>query len=145
MAKASYLPKHTRLINKRGIAQRTTERADLLADNFEYKQWGQIKPEGWEKQDWPQQKIIKETVDIRIDDFDIIELKIVLKKCNNNKTPGPDGIPIEFYKWLNEESLVHVLQLLNKIKRLEKLPKTLELAEVVTLYKKRKCPRPGKL
>ena len=52
---------------------------------------------------WPQHKIIKEEVDIRVDDFDIVELKVALKKCNNNKSPGPDGIPIEFFKWFKEE------------------------------------------
>ena len=38
---------------------------------------------------------------------------IVMKECDNNKSPGLDGIPYEFYQatWnINGEDFVHVLQ-----------------------------------
>ena len=74
--------------------------------------------------------------DIETGLFTIEELNHVIDKFKNDKSPGPDGIPMEFYKWLNEDARVHILFLLNKCWELEILPDTMELAEVVTLYKK---------
>ena len=64
------------------------------------------------------------------------ELVHVLKQFKNNRSPGPDGIPIEFFKLLNAEGLNCTLELLNKCWSEEVMPDEFELAEVVTLYKK---------
>ena len=64
------------------------------------------------------------------------ELIHVLKKIKNNRSPGPDGIPIEFFKLLNADGLKCTLRLLNKCWNDEVMPDEFELAEVVTLYKK---------
>ena len=44
----------------------------------------------------------------------LAELKATLKKVNNRKSPGTNGIPIEMYKHLDDENLLHVLEILNK-------------------------------
>ena len=44
----------------------------------------------------------------------MVELKETLKKAKNRKSPGGNGIPIEFYKLLNDENLEHVLKILNQ-------------------------------
>ena len=38
-------------------------------------------------------------------EFTIEELDRFLKTAKNNKSPGSDGIPIEFFKWLTDEAL----------------------------------------
>ena len=47
----------------------------------------------------------------------------------NNRSPGPEGIPVEFLKLLDDEGLESCWG--NEI-----MPDNLELAELVTLYKK---------
>ena len=38
-----------------------------------------------------------------------------LKKAKNRKSPGTDGIPVEFYKWLTEQAREYVLDILNEL------------------------------
>ena len=64
------------------------------------------------------------------------ELRIVLRRCKNNKSPGADGIPLEFFKWLTDEALQPILDLLNECWAAEVMPSNLELTDVITLYKK---------
>ena len=52
------------------------------------------------------------------------------------KKPGTDGIPVEFYKWLTEQTREGVLEILNDIWENEWFLETMEEANVVTLYKK---------
>ena len=42
---------------------------------------------------------------INVGEITMIELIEAATKFKNNKSPGPDGIPVEFFKWLNAESL----------------------------------------
>ena len=61
----------------------------------------------------------------------------------NNKSPGPDGLPIEFFKYLDEHGLNIVLDILNDCWEKEIMPSELELAELVTLYKKGNVENPA--
>ena len=87
--------------------------------------------------------------DINCSHVEIEELLIILKKMKNAKAPGPDGIPLEFFKWLrtgtsecnNVAQLV--CDLINQCMDEEKMPEDLELAQVVTLYKKGNVEDPG--
>ena len=116
-AKTPYLPKHTRMEHNDGTVARLNERADIIADYFEKIQWGQTKPQGAGDGGWPQQKIVETMLLIRVDDFDEGELDIVLKKFNNNKSPGEDGLPMEFFKWLNKDARREVLRAIHKIRK----------------------------
>ena len=75
---------------------------------------------------------------IKTDIFSIEELKRVIKKLKNNKSPGPDGMPTWILKYMDDECLEIVLDILNDCWRSETMPSELlvELAELVTLYKK---------
>eukprot|EP00975_Prorocentrum_lima_P011937 2536430-Prorocentrum_lima.AAC.1 len=46
-------------------------------------------------------------------EFDLAELHSVLKRFKNNKAAGPDGVRMELYKYLPEDSLDNLLALLN--------------------------------
>ena len=81
-------------------------------------------------------KLFRVVAGTRIDKIDLDEIKRVLKKMKNNKSPGPDTIPIEFFKWLNDDALFFIAELLNQCWKNDILPTELEEANVVTLYKK---------
>jgi hypothetical protein len=74
-------------------------------------------------------------------EFDIIELNHVIKHLKNNKSPGPDGIRTETFKWLNNASRHSLLKIINKYwknqtsEAEEEYTKIFE-ARVVLLYKK---------
>ena len=63
--------------------------------------------------------------------------KRTLKLLKNNKAPGTDGIPLEFFKWINTKpALEWVLLILNKMRELEEIPTESEIARIVSIYKK---------
>ena len=41
------------------------------------------------------------------------ELVVALWKAKNHKAPGPDEIPVEFFKYLNDENKENLLSVLN--------------------------------
>ena len=88
------------------------------------------------EQDKPTNYIFGETAKIKTENFNIEELERFLKKAKNNKSPGPDGIPMEFYKWLNSDLKHEVLDIINKILSENWFLENMEEANVVTLYKK---------
>ena len=91
-----------------------------------------------------------ETLGTRIKEFDIpicnsfqakvkddqLCYELDLQKLKNNKSPGPDGIPVKFFKHMNEECPDIVSNILNDCWINEIMPDEMELAELVTLYKK---------
>ena len=75
----------------------TVEKGDVLADHYEKKQWGIDENRPRHKR---MVKIFDYMSDINCEHIDIEELFKILKKLKNAKAPGPDGIPLEFFKWL---------------------------------------------
>ena len=102
---------------KDGSIASSDRRPHILADYFEESQCGQTKTPEDEKRTWPMHQIIDILTSIRTDDFDDQELVTCLRKMKNNKTPGSDDVPVEFYKWLDEAGRKEVLDILNTIKR----------------------------
>eukprot|EP00975_Prorocentrum_lima_P056552 11857666-Prorocentrum_lima.AAC.1 len=67
--------------------------------------------------------------DLALLEFDLAELRSVLKRFKNNKAPGPDGVRMELYKYMPEESLSNLLALLNSWWVLETYPDNLTDAQ----------------
>ena len=67
----------------------------------------------------------------------------MLKKFKNKKSPGPDGVPVEFFKWLDDENLIYIMEILNACWSQEVLPHEMEVANVITLFKKGKVDNPA--
>ena len=42
------------------------------------------------------------------------ELNLAISRLKSNKAPGPDGLPSELYKWLDEDNRTTLLRHLNK-------------------------------
>ena len=61
---------------------------------------------------------------------------MVIKKLHKNKASGPDEIPIEFYKWIDDDNLDYVLKLLNKWWTSGTLPAEKLKAHTASIYKK---------
>ena len=65
----------------------------------------------------------------------IQELKSILTKVKNNKAPGPDLLPAEAFKWLEEDNL-HILQeTLNLVLLHRTIPTEWQVANVIEIYK----------
>jgi len=63
------------------------------------------------------------------------EIKEALKKMTNGKTEGPNQIPVEVWKYLDEEGLEWLTELFNIIFRTAKMPKEWRSSTVIPLYK----------
>ena len=71
-----------------------------------------------------------------IADINMDELFWAIRKLKRNKAPGPDNIPIEFFKEMQEPQLQIILELINKWWNGEPIPAELTQAQVILLYKK---------
>ncbi|GFW95677.1 putative RNA-directed DNA polymerase from transposon X-element [Trichonephila clavipes] len=73
-------------------------------------------------------------------DFDMFELKRALSSAHNTG-PGPDGISYELLRHLNEDSLVSLLYLFNRIWREQVYPTQWQEAIVIPILKPGKDPK----
>uniref|UniRef100_A0A669EM94 Reverse transcriptase domain-containing protein n=1 Tax=Oreochromis niloticus TaxID=8128 RepID=A0A669EM94_ORENI len=73
-------------------------------------------------------------------DADISETEVLraLKCLQNNKTPGPDGFPVDYYKAFSNELLTPLTNMIKEALENKKLPESLEIATITLL------PKPGK-
>lgn len=69
-------------------------------------------------------------------EFTYLELQKNLNKCKNNKAPGEDGIPAEFFKNLPTSGKLFLLTMFNKILNSEATPERWSKVLVVMLFKK---------
>lgn len=73
-------------------------------------------------------------------DADISETEVLqaMNSLQNNKTPGPDGFPIEYYKTFSKKLLTPIVNMIKEALENKKLPDSLEIATLTLL------PKPGK-
>ena len=141
-----FKPNHLKIKKSNGQIARSDERAETLAEYFRTKQWD-IDNSKEKKLGRPM--IFNNTSPINEDFITVEELRITLKKLKNNKSPGPDGLPAEFYKWCKEDTVngkliaQEICNILNKCWQEERIPLDLEFAQVVTIFKKGNIQDPG--
>ena len=73
---------------------------------------------------------------INIGSITIEEVHDALRSSKTNKAPGPDGLTIELYKYLDEDNLRLLARILNQMWTEESYPDDFAYAEVVSIYKK---------
>jgi Holliday junction resolvase-like predicted endonuclease len=71
-----------------------------------------------------------------IDEITIEELTSITKQLKRRQAPGPDEIPTELIKEMNEENLNRILELLNTWWREENIEEADLRARVVLIFKK---------
>ena len=60
----------------------------------------------------------------------------MFKKLKNNKAPGPDGIPMDWIKTLDQDNRGGILEIINDWWQGEEIPDEILQARVVHIYKK---------
>eukprot|EP00972_Heterocapsa_arctica_P086940 12815228-Heterocapsa_arctica.AAC.1 len=114
------VPKHTKLTNLR---------PDTFAEYDEKVQWHN-------KRDTPPEEGLKTTplfdtpVDINTGDITMLELDDAVRNFNNNKAPGPSGVPIEAIKRLDKTSKFVCLHLLNNCLNSGKVSRDMNKADL---------------
>lgn len=73
----------------------------------------------------------------------IVKITSWIRKTKTNRSPGQYGIPVELLKLLDDEELEVVCDILNHCSDKEIMPDEMELAELITLYKKANVEDPA--
>ena len=79
------------------------------------------------------QKIINEDLTMNEGKITMEELTAIIRKLKRRKAPGPDEIPIEFFKELTEELLESMLKIINEWWEQENIPEETMRAKVVLI------------
>ena len=114
-------PSQTKLKRADGTVCTSNERPDILADHFEHKQWSIDENR---ERETPEANIDKHVsasgrtfpgnnTTVETGYITVEENRFSISKMKNNRSPGPDGIPVEFLKLLDDEGLVSIQDILN--------------------------------
>ena len=69
--------------------------------------------------------------------FTLEELKKVISKLKNGKSPGMDGYPAELFKYAGDGVLESLLLVFNMIKESKQIPEQWDHVKIVTIYKQK--------
>ena len=94
--------------------------ADAAADYLEFSQWAPLTDEDRVERS----HITKQKAELKkqnrpfknawkLEDFTLEELRFIIRKMKRGKAAGPDEIPMELFKWLDDENLTSFLDILN--------------------------------
>ena len=133
MHKKGYTPKHTKLNNMQGRQVHDRLRATTFADYYEQKHRA-IELE--ERECISEEPILPTNMGVETGEITTKELDDAINKLKNNKAPGPDDIPAELFKWLDEQSITIMLEILNECWRRETLIKDMNDARLAIICKK---------
>ena len=132
--KKGYQPIPYRLKNTHGRRVTVGNKAEEAAKFLEQKIWGAT---GYDSPISTQRGPIYQTpLNIREGPISMSELKDVIKDLKRHKAAGPDKIPAEFFKEMDQDSRRHVLGILNVWWDRGDMPETTLQARVVLIYKK---------
>ena len=66
-----------------------------------------MEPEG--REDIPEEPILPTNMEVETGELTPREFDEATRKLKNNSAPGPDDIPAELFKWLDEQSRKNIL------------------------------------
>ena len=92
------------MTNVRGELVPDNLRAETLAEYLEQAQWKINGTEEYKQISIDNEPIFEEFPDMNIGHITIEKLNHAIHRLKNKKTPGPDGLPSELYKWLNDDN-----------------------------------------
>lgn len=117
-----------------------TEKATASADYLAIKQWGipaEPLPTSGDANGYYTAKRSTRPNNYKLGEFTLSELKIIIKKMKRNKASGPDDMPMEYFKWLDDPSLEYVLHILNGWWNQQHFIINKLKADTASIYKKR--------
>ena len=106
--------------------------ADFLAEQI----WDETQRREEPDQSRTPNKIVREELNINQNIFDTHELIKAIRKLKRRKTPGPDEVPLELFKELDEVALINLLQIINQWYQEAYVPAEILQARVVLIFKK---------
>ena len=106
--KKKFCPQFVKMKNKNGIHVPLIKRAETIAEYLETEHW-----KNESQHDGPSRERILQTNSAILTQFSLQELKCALKTTKANKQPGPDGIVMELFKWLDTPNQDTLLSLIN--------------------------------
>ena len=140
--KKNFVPRHTKLRDRLGNLVPDNKRAATQADYYEKVQWKPNESDEYKNIVMNAQPIFEEADSMNTSHITMEELNFAISRLKNNKAPGPDGLPSELFKWLNEESRNELLKHLNDCWDTETLEDCMNDANLATIYKKGPTDRP---
>ena len=108
-------------------------RAEAAATHLEKQIWGHTEPASVESIADTQ---LNSTMEFKTGPIEMEELNDALKKFKRRKAPGPDEIPMEFFKELDATNRNELLNMLNEWWVNENMPPEVCRARVVMIFKK---------
>ena len=108
MHKKGYTPKHTKLKDLQGRQVHDRLRATTFADYYEHKHWA-IEQE--DREDITEEPIWPTNAEVETGEITAKELDEAIKQLKNNTALGPDDIPAELFKWLDEQPRKIILEI----------------------------------
>ncbi len=128
-----FTPNHTKQQDIRGNRIPLGQRAKATAEYLREIQW-KLDPPPPSKHNPP--KVIIARPEINTEDIAMAELAETLSKLKNNKSPGPDNLTTELFKWLDDGNQKTLCDLYNLCWQAKRIPDTFKQAEITCLYKK---------
>ena len=130
--KSGFKPRFTQLKDIRGNFVPPKKRAECFAEYLEQKHWTSHSFSEVESFD----DILSDRALFSVDEFTAIGYDDALKNAKSNKQPGPDGLAMELFKWMNHTNRANILKHINKWWITAKAPPEIFLARVVCIFKK---------
>ena len=132
--KQQYKPVPYQQENSEGRHITYRNRAEGAARHLRERQWGET--DEARQQVFCTDPIITEDLGYNVNIITLPELRRTVKKFKRRKAPGPDNVPMEVFKEMDDEALAEVLGVLNSWWTQENVPEEQMKARVVLIFKK---------
>jgi len=118
--------------NKHGLHIKFTHRAEHAANFLAQNIWGGE----YVHEEFSMEPILCSNLAFDVGPITLKELREVIKKFKRRKAPGPDNVPIEVFKEMDDVNLERILDILNSWWTQEEVPEDLLQSRVVLIFKK---------
>ena len=113
------------------------DHATAAADYLEEVQWGTEEENNlFDRNEWRSTNCNQRNNGGNTSEFNLQEIREILRAMKRNKASGPDEIPMEVFKLMNDENLEVLVDIINEWWNQSTFPENLLNALVASLYKK---------